>query len=584
MTPISPELALAMNVVANPGVYALLLGSGVSRSAGIPTGWDVVLDLVGKLAVAAGADPEQDPEQWYRVKYDEPPRYSALLEELAPTQAERRSLLKGHFEPTPQQREEGVKTPTDAHRAIADMVEAGWINVIVTTNFDKLLELALENAGVRPVVIAQPDQIEGAPPLAHNSCTVIKVHGDYLDTRIKNSEEELAAYDPAMNALLERVFDEYGLIACGWSGEHDQALRDALGRYKSRRFTTYWCTLGDLHPLAKQVADNRAAQLVTISDADSFFVELEERVTSIQAVGERHPLETRAAVETLKRYLAEDRHRIPLRELVQEATEVLASHLTVEEFPPGDDYSEENLKGRTQRLDALAERPLALMANGCFWGMPEHDDAWVAMVRRLAAVEAPGSGLVVWLGQFRYPALLALYAGGVAAVAAGRYDLVASLLVSTTRSSRSSEPETLVKSLFPHNIVSESAAHILCPNPDGGPYYTPLSLYIERTLRPHFAELIPVEREYAEAFDRFEYLASLVYADLSDSFFCAGGCFEWRREPYGHRGLPEIVGHEIEESGDGWPPLKAGLFGGSLERLREVRATVHEGLRRNPRW
>lgn len=40
-------------MTTSPGTYALLLGSGVSRAAGIPTGWEVTLDLVRKAAVAA---------------------------------------------------------------------------------------------------------------------------------------------------------------------------------------------------------------------------------------------------------------------------------------------------------------------------------------------------------------------------------------------------------------------------------------------------------------------------------------------------------------------------------------------------
>ncbi len=39
---IEPIVSLAFSLHANKGVYALLLGSGVSRSAGIPTGWEVV--------------------------------------------------------------------------------------------------------------------------------------------------------------------------------------------------------------------------------------------------------------------------------------------------------------------------------------------------------------------------------------------------------------------------------------------------------------------------------------------------------------------------------------------------------------
>ena len=37
---------------SNPGAYAALVGSGVSVGAGIPTGWQVVLDLISKLARA----------------------------------------------------------------------------------------------------------------------------------------------------------------------------------------------------------------------------------------------------------------------------------------------------------------------------------------------------------------------------------------------------------------------------------------------------------------------------------------------------------------------------------------------------
>lgn len=44
-----PVIPLAVSMHANRGVYALLLGSGVSRAAEIPTGWDVTLDLIRKV-------------------------------------------------------------------------------------------------------------------------------------------------------------------------------------------------------------------------------------------------------------------------------------------------------------------------------------------------------------------------------------------------------------------------------------------------------------------------------------------------------------------------------------------------------
>ena len=583
VTPISPELSLAFGVSSSPGVYALLLGSGISRSAGIPTGWEVVLDLVRKLAAAEGADPEPDPAGWYESTFGEAPQYSVLLERLGPRAAERQSLLRAYFEPTDEERAEGIKTPTEAHRAIAGLVAGGWVRVLVTTNFDRLLEAALESAGVTPIVIATADQAAGAPPLTHSRCTVIKLHGDYLDTRIKNSDDELASYEPSLDALLDQVFDEYGLIVCGWSGEYDTALRAAIERCQSRRYTTYWCVRGEKNSFTEGLVAHRAAQEVAIDGADSFFTELLERVTTIHESGQRHPLDTQVAVETLKRYLPEERQRIRLRELVRDATEELVAHLDPETFPPNADFSNEAVIGRTQRLEALSERSLALTANGCYWGETEQDDVWVATVRRLAEFDAPQSGNVVWKNLFRYPALLHLYAAGVAAVATGRYDLLASVLLEPTRPEYGNEPRAIVQSVFPHTVVPEGPAHVLFPH-ENAPrqnYKAPLSQYLHCLLRPVFADLIPDEHEYTEAFDRFEYLASLVHADLSLRGFSravfAGGCFIWRGR------IQTIVKREIDEAEDQWPPLQVGLFDGSVERLREVKREVDEAAAK-ARW
>jgi hypothetical protein len=94
-----------------------------------------------------------------------------------------------------------------------------YIQVVVTTNFDRLMEQALESVGVVPTVIVSPETASGMVPLVHSGPTIVKVNGDYLDSRIKNTEEELSRYDPAMDRLLDQIFDEYGLIICGWSAE-----------------------------------------------------------------------------------------------------------------------------------------------------------------------------------------------------------------------------------------------------------------------------------------------------------------------------------------------------------------------------
>ena len=104
---------------ANPGVYAVLAGSGVSRAAQIPTGWEITLDLVRRLAAQRGDDPASGPEEWYRTRFNTEPDYSDLLGELCRTPAERQQLLRSYMEPSAEEREQGIKQPTAAHHAIA---------------------------------------------------------------------------------------------------------------------------------------------------------------------------------------------------------------------------------------------------------------------------------------------------------------------------------------------------------------------------------------------------------------------------------------------------------------------------------
>ncbi len=61
---IEPADALAFSMHSNKGVYAIVLGSGVSRAARIPTGWEITLELVRKLAAVRGEDCKPDPVAW----------------------------------------------------------------------------------------------------------------------------------------------------------------------------------------------------------------------------------------------------------------------------------------------------------------------------------------------------------------------------------------------------------------------------------------------------------------------------------------------------------------------------------------
>ena len=185
--------------------------------------------------------------------------------------------------------------------------------MVLTTNFDHLIERAIENEGTTPLVISSPDAAQGALPLVHSQCTVIKLHGDYLDPRLKNTEEELSTYDPRTAALLDRVLDEYGLIVCGWSAQWDHALRAAFERRHSRRFSIYWVSRGEPTEEARRLIDLCQARSIRSEGADSFFPALAEKVRALRDLESSDPLPPVVAAATVKRYLADDRFRIRLR-------------------------------------------------------------------------------------------------------------------------------------------------------------------------------------------------------------------------------------------------------------------------------
>ncbi len=578
---IDPLLSLAFSIHANPGVYALLIGSGVSRAAEIPTGWEVVLDLIRKLAHLQAEDCKPDPAVWYKEKYGEEPDYSKLLDQLAGSPAERNQLLQPYFEPDDEERERGAKQPTDAHKAIAELAANGHIRVIVTTNFDRLIERAIEAAGVTPTVISTPDAAEGALPLAHTQCLVLKVHGDFLDTRIKNTPEELASYDERIDRLLDRIFDEYGLIICGWSGEWDTALIAALERCKNHRFTTYWAAYkGEVKENARKLIELRRAKVIPIENANAFFKEITEKVSALREYDKPHPLSAKLAVAILKKYLAEDRHRISLHELVMRERERVCEAISDEHFPANAPFSGEILLERMRRYESSIEILLAMMITGCYWGEKQHQDRWVQCIERIANASFSSNGTVGWLMLKRYPALLLMYAGGIASIVSDHYDTFAALL--TEPSIRDQEGEFSAALLLNTWRVMEGDTEKSIPG--RARQKTPLNNHLFIALREPLRELIPDDTRFDEMFDRFEYLSCLVSFDLRRDLRKKYPNFsgKWVGRfglKYRHRyenSIMKRIEEEAEAAGDDWPLLKAGLFGGTSDRFQSIKKEVDD--------
>lgn len=398
---IEPLTSLAFSVYSGKGVYALLLGSGLSRAAQIPTGWEITLELVRKIAALQNESCEPKPEKWYFDKFGKEPDYSDLMEALSITPAERTNALAPYFEATPEEREAGKKIPTAGHRAIAQTIAKGYLRVIIATNFDRLMEQALEAEGVNPTVISTSDMVKGAIPLAHSGCTVIKVHGDYRDTRLRNTSKELSAYDADLDRLLDQVFDEYGLIVCGWSATWDEALRNAILRSPSRRYSATWASKGALSAEAETLAQFRRVSILSIESADQFFTSLAEKLVALERFNAPHPLSKALAVASLKRFLIEDRFRIQLNDLLSEETNRQIAALAPLDIP----VQAPNCAwfiDRVSLYEASMETLIALVSNGAYWGDASQASFWCRAIVRVLGTGLPPSGNSVAVALRRY--------------------------------------------------------------------------------------------------------------------------------------------------------------------------------------
>ena len=504
-----PLNSLASSIHAGPGTFALLLGSGISASSGVPTGWDVTRDVIRRLAALRREDVGDDPISWYQSHAGGDPDYSALLTELAPSPSDRRNLLQPYFEPTEDERLEGLKLPTKAHSAIAGLVAGGFVKVVVTTNFDRLLEAALTEVGVQPNVISSPAHAAGALPIAHSKFTVIKVHGDYLSPDLKNTTEELDHYDLKIDRLLDEVFDQYGLVVCGWSGRWDTALRNAVLRSPSRRFATYWLHPEPPAPEAQELLNHRDAIAVPIQDADTVFESLADKVDALVDAIDQKPQDTALAVAQLKRYLPNPVHRIKLHDLV--AAEVDSAIGRVADLPMGSlGIDAEQYAGRMATYEGATARLLRLLATGAFFSdCDEHDRLWKKCVERLATRRVERAGLQVLLHMQQYPTLLALYAVGLGSVAADRLDPIARALGTTTVQESFGPCAVGVSAsswrVLDHDSVKKSI-------PEFANHRTPLSDHLLNVLRPAVSEIVPEEDRLEDLFDEVEYLMGLACA------------------------------------------------------------------------
>jgi len=571
---IDPFVSLVISMASSKGTYALLVGSGISRSAGIPTGWEIVEDLIRKIAIANGEDCGIEPVEWYSQKFGNSPSYSSLLEILAKTPAQRNQLLRSYFEPSLTEKEQGLKVPSAAHKAIAKLVAQGFLRIIITTNFDRLLEKAIEEEGVTPFVISNHHAAMGAIPISHGQCIVIKVNGDYLESSMKNTIGELTDYEKPMKALIDRVFDEFGLVVCGWSGEWDIALKKRLESCKSYRFPTFWTLRESVSGVTTELIKFRRADLIKINDADQFFVELETKTSAINEQNMVHPATVEVAVAALKKLVVDNSKRVQLHDFLMKEAGYLCEKIISNKFSPDspqgtiDGKFRSEILRRTEIYEQLTEVLISEMAVCGYWCERDQVTLLREIIELVAAQEFLRSTVSCWVELRYYPAILLFYSAGVLMIANEKFESLLYLFSNLEINTHDMKKEKGLKILNPGKDFSG-----LLPGVERK--FTPLSERINEVLKkPIMKSVLLNENKFDSYFDKFEYFLNLVFLNEYETAtgrpWAPLGMFAWRERYDLNQSLVEKMPAEAKRMQNDWPPLKAGFFGGSVSNFLET--------------
>jgi uncharacterized caspase-like protein len=301
------------------------------------------------------------------------------------------------------------------------------------------------------------------------------------------------------------------------------------------------------------------------------------------------PREETVAV-TLKGLIATSSEKIRLDDYISGLIRHAAEGLSPDKFSTGDPLTNEEFASRLQRYEtAIADLEIAaiLLAR---WAEPGQISLLERIFSRLAEVDKPQAGLVAWVRLAWYPMLLLMYAAGISALAARRYDALRAALLTPVYSEQSRNSQKLlpVTQTVIDNVTE--ASDLFKRLPEMERKYVPRSEYIFTRLQPVIEDQLFVGRSYEALFDEFEILLALTYADFraGDSLahvWGPPGRFGWKER--GRFGEDKVYSEFVKRAvsqGDRWEPLREGFFNNSAKRFADLTEAYSQLLARISWW
>jgi len=279
---INPIISLAYNMADCSQKYVLFIGAGVSKDAGVPSGWDILTETLQKMMLqedeSTRNSTKEKVEQFYKDKFEEKFGYSDIIGQLFPSNEEQRDYLKSFFK--------GI-LPGEAHRLIAELVNEKLIKYIITTNFDMLIETALDDVGLKgqyTVIDSHDDVLTSKPWNKEDVCRIYKVHGTIEKGTIRNTKKDLARLPKELTKDCLDVIERHGVIVLGYAAnEEDKAVCNIFNRRKFKGYTMYWTSFDNsLSIIATRILNKQDGVSIPIKGASSFLRELINRIKIAQ--------------------------------------------------------------------------------------------------------------------------------------------------------------------------------------------------------------------------------------------------------------------------------------------------------------
>ncbi len=286
---IKPIIPLAVNLADGRRRFILFCGAGISKDAGVPSGQDILIDTLTKIYQQEQKKEKFSKEEvvkWYQKnKSLKDMSYSEMLDLVYPGMEQKRLYLNSFFE---------GKQPGETHETIAKMIGAGLIRLIITTNFDNLIEKALDMEGFsdRYSVIATNDQAKNSDTWDKvEICRIYKIHGDKDQGPIRNSPVELEKLDEYIERDFQELINRHGVLVLGYSGEDEGVIR-CFERREHYRYPIYWQYRGDVNKRVKNLILNQDGVLMRYDRASELLNELLDRVEVVRRGSETDTTET----------------------------------------------------------------------------------------------------------------------------------------------------------------------------------------------------------------------------------------------------------------------------------------------------